>query len=98
MATCLAAATYYLLKTPDAYAKLKSEIRNRYQSYEEIDAESALQLGYLQAVISEALRIHPPGSQGFPRVSPGLEIDGYYVPQGVSGACIVTVKKNLVNC
>ncbi|KAL4916488.1 cytochrome P450 [Aspergillus aurantiobrunneus] len=82
VATCLAAATYYLLKTPDAYEKLKQEIRGHYQSYEEITASSALQLVYLQAVINEALRIHPPGSQGFPRVSPGLEIDGYYVPKG----------------
>ncbi|QQK45611.1 Cytochrome P450, E-class, group I [Penicillium digitatum] len=82
VATCLAAATYYLLKTPHAYEQLKMEIRGRYQRYEDIDAASALQLTYLQAVINESLRIHPPGSQGFPRVSPGIDIDGYYVPKG----------------
>ncbi|KAL4746663.1 hypothetical protein BDW72DRAFT_207141 [Aspergillus terricola var. indicus] len=82
VATCLAAATYYLLKTPEAHHKLLAEIRSRYQAYDEIDAASALQLPYLQAVIHESLRIHPPGSQGFPRVSPGVEIDGHWVPAG----------------
>jgi cytochrome P450 len=36
----------------------------------------------LQAVINESLRIFPPGSHGFPRVSPGCEIDGFWVPKG----------------
>ncbi|KAF6809469.1 Isotrichodermin C-15 hydroxylase 6 [Colletotrichum plurivorum] len=81
-ATCLAAAVYYLLKTPTALKKLTTEIRMRYKTYDEIDASLAMQLPYLQAVINEALRIHPPGSQGFPRVSPGSEIDGHWVPKG----------------
>ena len=63
---------------------LKQEIRTRYSRYDEIDATSALQLSYLQATISEGLRIYPPGSQGFPRISTGLEIDGTYIPAGVS--------------
>ncbi len=63
---------------------MMSEIRARYNSYEDIDATSALQLPYLQAVIQEALRIHPSGAQGFPRTSPGILIDGHYVPAGVS--------------
>ena len=83
-ATCLAAATYYLLKTPATLEKLKTEIRGYYKSYGDITAASAMQLPYLQAVINEALRIHPPGSQGFPRLSPGCEIDGFWVPKGVS--------------
>lgn len=81
-ATCLAAASYYLLKTPKALETLVSEIRSRYKTYEEIDAKSAMQLPYLQAVLNESLRIYPPGSQGFPRISPGCEIDGYWVPKG----------------
>ncbi len=55
----------------------------RYKSYDEINSASALQLPYLQAVISEGLRIYPPGSQGFPRESPGVMIDGQWVPKGV---------------
>jgi cytochrome P450 len=75
---------YYLLKNPKTLEKLQAEILHRYQAYDEIDASSSTQLPYLQAVIAEALRIHPPGSQGFPRVSPGCQIDGVWVPKGVS--------------
>lgn len=83
VSTFLAATTYHLLKNPKVYDKLKKEIRERYRSYDEIDASSALQLQYLQATISEGLRIYPPGSQGFPRISLGATIDGHWVPKGV---------------
>ncbi|KAL2829469.1 cytochrome P450 [Aspergillus cavernicola] len=83
VATSLAGATYHLLRTPSAYQKLKDEVRGRFGSYEEIDGAAALQLPYLQAVINEALRIHPSGAQGFPRLSPGTVIDGHWVPKGV---------------
>jgi cytochrome P450 len=63
---------------------LQNEIRSRYQSQSQIQASSALQLPYLQAVIQEGLRIFPPGSQGFPRISPGVEIDGWWIPPKVS--------------
>ncbi|KAI0538755.1 cytochrome protein [Xylaria digitata] len=78
----LSSIVFYVLKTPGCVEKLVGEIRARYKSYEEIDATSALQLPYLQAVIQEALRVHPSGAQGFPRTSPGVLIDGHYVPAG----------------
>ncbi|KAI1328954.1 cytochrome P450 [Xylariaceae sp. FL0255] len=83
VATFLASATYYLLNKPEAMMKPLSEIRSAFASYSEIDATRAQQLPYLQAVIAEGLRIHPPGSRGFPRVSPGTQISGYSVPAGV---------------
>lgn len=72
---------YYLLKTPRVLKKVEAEIRGRYTTYDAIDSTSALQLPYLQAVINEALRIHPSGAHGFPRISPGMEIDGHWVPK-----------------
>lgn len=86
VSTFLGAATYYLTRNSDCYRKLANEIRHRWTKYEEIDASSAQALPYLQAVISEGLRIYPPGSQGFPRVSPGAFIDERWVPAGVSYA------------
>jgi hypothetical protein len=83
-ATSLAATLYYVLKTPDVLAKLTDTIRARYKTYGEIDATTALQLPYLQAVIKEALRMHPSGAHGFPRISPGATVDGHWVPAGVS--------------
>ncbi|KAI0396358.1 cytochrome P450 [Xylariaceae sp. FL0594] len=82
VATFLASATYYLLNTPSALSRLQREIRTAFASYEEINATRAQQLPYLQAVVAEGLRMHPPGSRGFPRVSPGVQIAGHYVPPG----------------
>jgi cytochrome P450 len=79
----LSSAVYYLLKTPESKRRLFDEVRSRYTDFDEIDATSALQLPYLRAVINEALRIHPSGAQGFPRVSPGMTVHGLYVPPGV---------------
>ncbi|KAI1381281.1 putative cytochrome P450 [Hypoxylon crocopeplum] len=81
-ATTLAAVMYYLLKTPKAMEKLKAEICSGYKAYGEIDSTSALQLPYLQAAFNEALRIHPSGAHGHPRISPGTRIDGHWVPKG----------------
>lgn len=86
VATFLSAATYHLLRTPTAYRTLVAEIRTTFPTYESITVSSCLQLPYLQAVISEGLRIYPPGSQGFPRVSPGMDVGGIWVPKGV---CII---------
>lgn len=86
-ATSLAAAFYYVVRTPGVLGKLTTEIRARFKSYQDIDANTALQLPYLQAVINESLRIHPPGAHGFSRVSPGATIDGHWVAAGVGFAC-----------
>lgn len=100
VSTFLAAVTYYLLTHPETYHKLRQEIRARYGKYDEIDANTALQLPYLQAVISEGLRIYPPGSQGFPRVSPGGIVDGVYVPAGVRKPSLsqITAECFLLTC
>ncbi|KAK3946263.1 putative cytochrome P450 [Diplogelasinospora grovesii] len=81
--TFLSSVNFYLLKNPGAYRRLTREIRERFARYEDINSTAAQQLPYLQAVINEGLRIYPPGSQGFPRVSPGATIDGHYIPRGV---------------
>ena len=84
--TFLAATTYYLLQNAPVYAKLQAEIRNAFTDYASITAAAAQRLPYLQAVISEGLRMYPPGSQGFPRLSPapGTTVAGHWIPEGVS--------------
>lgn len=83
VATFLAATTFYLCKFPEFQRKLQQELHANFKSYGDISATAALQLPYLQAVINEGLRIYPPGSQGFPRISPGAIVDGKWVPPGV---------------
>ncbi|KAI1499291.1 cytochrome P450 [Biscogniauxia marginata] len=80
--TSMAAITFYLLKSPASYNNLKSEIRGRYNSLQEINIASTSQLPYLQAVIKEGMRIFPAGPQGLPRKSLGMTVDGHFVPEG----------------
>lgn len=82
ISTLLAGLTYHLLKNPDVLRRLSTIIREEFANYSEITVGSLKQIPYLQAVINEGLRIYPPGSQGFPRISPGTKIDGYWVPKG----------------
>ncbi|XEV01653.1 hypothetical protein FSHL1_006940 [Fusarium sambucinum] len=83
-ATALSCITYYLLKTPDVLKKLQDEIRNNFQSYQEIDNTATSQLPYLNAVILEGMRMYPPLPFPLPRVVPegGDTVDGQFIPGG----------------
>ncbi|KAF3762157.1 cytochrome P450 [Cryphonectria parasitica EP155] len=83
-ATLLAAAVYYLLRSPDKLRKLEAEIRGTFTREEEIDFSSVSRLPYLVAVINEALRIHPSLPAGVNRTVPpgGAVIDGRLVAEG----------------
>ncbi len=84
VAAFLAAVTFYLCKSPGTVLSLQQEIRSHFADPSAISSSKALQLPYLQAVISEGLRIYPPSAQGLPRISPGAAVDGVWVPPGVS--------------
>ncbi|KAI1198721.1 cytochrome P450 [Nemania serpens] len=75
----------FLLKEPYVYAALVSEVRAAFLSDADITIGSlaAGNLRYLQACVSEGLRIHAETVDGLPRISPGTTVDGHYVPQGV---------------
>ncbi|THC98068.1 hypothetical protein EYZ11_002420 [Aspergillus tanneri] len=85
-ATLLSGVTYYLLKTPNAYAKLKEEVRTAFKSDDEITLQACNQLTYIHAVINEGLRMYPPVAVGLPRIvdPQGDTIAGEWVPGGVS--------------
>ncbi|PVI03632.1 cytochrome P450 [Periconia macrospinosa] len=82
VATELVGITYYLLKSPKIYEKLRQEIQGAFTAYSDITAAAAQRLPYLQAVIEEGLRIFPSGALGFPRKSPGMHVDNHWIPQG----------------
>ncbi|KAF2219243.1 cytochrome P450 [Elsinoe ampelina] len=84
ISTFLASTTYHLCKYPICLRQLQIELRGRFATVEEITATATSQLPYLHAVIQESLRLFTPGSQGFPRLSPGKWIDGMWTPQGVT--------------
>ncbi|KAI0195873.1 cytochrome P450 [Astrocystis sublimbata] len=83
-ATALSCIVYYLLRTPLVQQRLKNEIRTRYERYEEIASQTAVQLPYLRAVCLEGMRIYAPLPLGLPRVVPegGDTVDGIMIPAG----------------
>ncbi len=85
---------YYLLKNPECKRKLVEEIdtKNREGKLSEsITLEQIKRMPYLQAYLYEGLRCHPAVGMSLPRVTPhgGIEIDGRYLPEGVSAVAIV---------
>ncbi|RAQ66054.1 cytochrome P450 monooxygenase [Aspergillus flavus] len=81
-ATLLSGVTYLLLKNPEAYQRLREEVRSTFSSEDDINLSSAAKLPYMLACVEEALRMYPPGAIGPPRVTPkgGAEILGARIP------------------
>lgn len=88
-ATLLSGATYHLLSNPVALKKLQVEIRESFQSEDEItplSVRNPSKLPYMEAVLMESLRIYPPIPASLPRMigSMGDVIDGHFVPANTS--------------
>jgi cytochrome P450 len=85
-ATCLATATYCVLRDSAVRAKLEAEVRGSFGRYEEITPETTTSLPYVNAVLDEAMRIMAPVPWTASRIVPkgGDTVDGYYIPEGVS--------------
>ncbi|TDZ34125.1 Pisatin demethylase [Colletotrichum spinosum] len=87
----LSATLYYLLKSPESMGKLREEIDD-FTRRGELSAAPAfketLQMPYLQAVIKEALRIHPAIGLPLERAVPegGATICGKMFPEGTAVA------------
>ena len=81
----LSGLMFYLTHYPRVYNKLAKEIRDAFQSMEDIDFGQKLNsCEYLSACIEETLRISPPGtSEHIRTVLPGgIQIDGELIPEG----------------
>ncbi|KAK6209079.1 hypothetical protein LQW54_006679 [Pestalotiopsis sp. IQ-011] len=91
-AISLSAILYYLLKSPDCMQKLYDEIRELETagtiSSNHITFKESQNMPYLQAVIKEALRLHPATGLPLERVVPegGAVINGRMVPENVINA------------
>lgn len=85
-ATALTGIVANLLRTPDVLTKLTQLIRRTFEHESEINAKRVAELRYLGDVIDEGLRLCPPVPLGMPRVVPddGAEVDGHWLPGGVS--------------
>ncbi|KAL8736437.1 MAG: hypothetical protein Q9166_000229 [cf. Caloplaca sp. 2 TL-2023] len=83
-ATTCSSSTFFFLKNRAVYERLKKEVRDAFKSADDITVQSAAKLPFLHAVITETLRLHPPGPVSVPRMvdRPGVVVDGYEVPVG----------------
>jgi cytochrome P450 len=86
LTTVLVSAIHHLLKTPDAFDLLAEEIRLAFSNEAEITAKNVSRLYYLNAVLSEVLRISPPLPDGLHREVPkgGAVICGHHIPEGMT--------------
>ncbi|KAI1474573.1 cytochrome P450 [Daldinia eschscholtzii] len=90
------AAVYQVLSHPDIHKKLQDEIRAAFTNKQDIQIQGVLKLPYLDAVVRETLRIHPPIANGFSRwISDrnGATICGQHVPHGT----VVTINQYCAN-
>ena len=83
-ATLLSGLFFYQGCHPEVDAILKNEIREAFANESEINIKSVARLPYLHACIEESLRVYPPAAETPPRISPGAELNGEYIPAGVS--------------
>ncbi|POS69936.1 hypothetical protein DHEL01_v211671 [Diaporthe helianthi] len=83
-ATTMAGFTFHLgLKENRAvYDRLARDIRAAFTDESEIDMKTTARVPYLTATIEETLRLYPPAAETPPRVSPGAELEGQYIPKG----------------
>nr|ACU40926.1 cytochrome P450 family protein [Oryza sativa Japonica Group] len=73
-----------LLKNPSVMAKARAELRDVLGDKEIVEEADAARLPYLQAVLKEAMRLHPVGALLLPHfaMEDGVEVGGYAVPKG----------------
>ncbi|KAK5382251.1 hypothetical protein LTR20_006117 [Exophiala xenobiotica] len=88
-AIALRAVVYFLCKNPEKLAKLRSEIDEADRTgtlSAVIKYKEALKLPYLQAVLKEAMRLHPSTGFTLARVVPkgGTVLLGYDLPEGTT--------------
>ncbi|TVY34228.1 Cytochrome P450 monooxygenase [Lachnellula subtilissima] len=83
-ATLLSGLTYFLSQSPEAWKRLKDEVRGAFKTEEEITMRSTAALPYLFACLEEGFRMYPPAVVTPPRISPGATVNGVYIPEGLT--------------
>ena len=73
---------YELAKNPQIQEKLRKEIEAAFPDEEELTWEKLEKLQYLENVVKESLRVHPPADITGRVALSDVEIGGYFVPSG----------------
>ncbi|KAL7755384.1 hypothetical protein ACKLNR_014482 [Fusarium oxysporum f. sp. zingiberi] len=89
-ATSIAAAFFYLSRSPQIQERLAKEITSVFSSAEDIKGGTALySCQYLRAIIDETLRMSPPVPADLAREveKGGIVVDGQFIPEGINVSC-----------
>ena len=75
---------WFLLKNPQAYKRLSTEIRSTFHSTDTLSNRELQKLPFLDGCINEALRLRPPVPSNFIRETPleGMLINNLFIPGG----------------
>ena len=97
-ATTLVYIAYYLATQPAIIKRLRAELSEHQVANDETFSVSGLShLGYLNGIINEALRLHPPVPGGLQRDTPpeGLQIGDVFVPPNIT---VITPHYTIQRC
>jgi cytochrome P450 len=97
-AIALTNVLYWLLKNPDAFAKLREELDAVLDPDEPVAPfDRVKHLPYLRACLDESMRLTPPNTMNIPRITPpqGLSVMGYWIPGRTTVHCSTyTIHRN----
>jgi len=81
-AASLSSLFFHLAQEPLQVKSLRKEIDEYFEEVSQVDSTGLSKLTYLNAIINEALRLHPPVPSGTQRVTPaeGLTIGDTFIP------------------
>ncbi|KAL7802027.1 cytochrome P450 [Trichoderma aethiopicum] len=83
-AISLSAILYYLIRYPNVMQKVREEVDRISEAGAHLSFKESLEMPYWQAVMKEALRLHP--ATGLPlwrtATEGGIELNGHFFPEG----------------
>lgn len=86
-ATIMIFGSYLLCRNPEMMKRVQKEVRSSFRDSSEINCTNVNELEYMIAVLSEIMRLCPPGPNGLSRIivsEAGQMVAGHHVPYDVS--------------
>ncbi|CAL1374684.1 unnamed protein product [Linum trigynum] len=82
IATTLQWVVSELVRHPSAMKRVQEEVRKVVRMKSRIDEEDVGAMEYLQCVVKESMRLHPPAPMSVRKATDDAELKGYDVPKG----------------
>lgn len=80
----LAFTCYLLALHPECQQKVQEEVDEFFTRHESPDYSNVQELKYLDMVVSESLRLYPPGFRFAREIEHDIEVNGQFLPKGVT--------------